>query len=102
MGTEVILIDAGGGPDYLPTLGKLAERMDAAGIKPEAITKVVFTHAHADHLWGVIDPLTNDTMFEKAEHVMTVTERDYWLAEDQVAKVPDAFNLNPWIGVGAT
>ena len=91
LGTEVILIDAGGGPDYLPTLGKLAERMDAAGIKPEAITKVVFTHAHADHLWGVIDPLTNDTMFEKAEHVMTVTERDYWLAEDQVAKVPDAF-----------
>lgn len=30
------------------------------------MTKVVFTHAHADHLWGVIDPLGGGSSFEKA------------------------------------
>ena len=97
LGAEVILIDTGGGPDFMPTLGKLPERLDAAGVKPETITKVIFTHAHADHLWGVIDPLTNDTMFEKAEHLMTAAERDYWLQEDVATRLPDAFKS---MGIG--
>ena len=91
IGKDVILIDTGGGADFVPTVGKLAERLDAASIKPEQITKVVFTHAHADHLWGVIDPLTGDSMFEKAQHVMTAAERDYWLQADIATRVPGAF-----------
>src|SRR5688572_23845891 len=35
-GNDVILIDTGGGPDYMPTVGKLSGRLEAAGIKPEA------------------------------------------------------------------
>ena len=90
-GNEVILVDTGAGPDFMPTLGKLAERLDSAGIKPESVTKVVFTHAHADHLWGVIDPLGGESMFEKAEHLIRSAERDFWLKDDVAASVPDAF-----------
>ncbi len=89
--TDTILIDAGGGPDFMPTLGKLHEQMLAAGFAPASITKIILTHAHPDHLWGVIDPLTSDTMFEKAEHVMTSAERDFWLQADVETRVPDAF-----------
>lgn len=90
-GNELVLVDTGAGPDFMPTLGRLADRLEPAGIKPEAITKVVFTHAHADHLWGVVDPLGGGTLFEKARHLMTATERDYWLNPSVESTVPDAF-----------
>lgn len=90
-GGDLILIDAGAGPDFMPTLGRFADHLDAAGIKPEAITKVVFTHAHADHFWGVIDPLGGGTLFEKARHMMTAPERDFWLRPDVESRVGDAF-----------
>jgi glyoxylase-like metal-dependent hydrolase (beta-lactamase superfamily II) len=89
--SDIILIDAGGGPDFMPTLGKLHEQMTAAGFAPESITKIILTHAHPDHLWGVIDPLTDDTLFEKAEHVMTLAERDFWLQPDVDTRVAEAF-----------
>lgn len=87
-GDALVLIDTGAGRDFMPGLGKLAERLDAAGVKPDDITHVIFTHAHADHLWGVIDPLGGDTLFEKAVHLMTAPERDFWLAEGVESRVP--------------
>ncbi len=90
-GGDLILIDAGAGPDFMPTLGRLADRLDAAGIKPEAITKVVFTHAHPDHFWGAIDPLGGGTLFEKARHMMTAPERDFWLDPNVESRAREAF-----------
>lgn len=90
-GNDLILIDTGAGPDFMPTLGKFFERFEAAGIKQDAITKVLFTHAHADHLWGVVDPLGGDTLFEKAEHLMTATEFGYWMQADIETKVAESF-----------
>ena len=90
IGSEVILIDTGGGPDFMPTLGKLAANMEAAGVKPEAVTKVVLTHAHPDHLWGVIDPFGTGTMYEAAQHFMAATEFDFWMRPDVDTRVPDA------------
>lgn len=89
-GTELILVDTGAGPDFVPTLGRLADRLEAAGMKPDAITKVVFTHAHPDHLWGVIDPLGGGSLFEKARHIMTAAERDFWLQADVDTKLGEA------------
>jgi glyoxylase-like metal-dependent hydrolase (beta-lactamase superfamily II) len=90
-GAERILIDAGAGPEFLPGVGKLERALAAAGFAPDSITKVVFTHAHPDHLWGAIDPLTGDTMFEKAAHLMTIVERDTWLQPDIEARSRDPF-----------
>ena len=91
LGAEVILVDTGGGPDFMPTLGKLGDRMQAAGIEPETITKVIITHGHPDHLWGVIDPLGGGTLFEKAQHLMPIVEFDFWMQSDVDARVPEAF-----------
>ncbi len=85
----LVVIDCGGTSDFMPTLGAFPERLERAGIKADDVTHVIFTHAHADHLWGVIDPLDDDTRFTKARHVMTSVERDYWLQPDLVDKVPD-------------
>lgn len=85
----LILIDTGGG-DFTPTIGKLADNLEAAGVAPDAVTHVVFTHAHGDHLWGVIDPLEDNTRFPKAKHIITAAERDFWTMPDVETKVPDA------------
>jgi glyoxylase-like metal-dependent hydrolase (beta-lactamase superfamily II) len=85
----LILIDAGGGGDFAPTLGKFSDSFDAAGLMPDAITHVVFTHAHADHLWGVIDPLDGGTRYPNARHMMTAAEFDFWTTPDRDKSVPE-------------
>ena len=77
LGSELILIDAGSGPDFAPARGKLPDNLEKAGINPEAITRVVFTHAHPDHLWGIIDPLDGGSLFPKARLHMPAAELDY-------------------------
>jgi len=76
-GDRVILFDAGAGPAFMPSAGSLSESLDAAGVTPEAVTDVVFTHGHPDHLWGVLDDF-DDLVFPNARYHMGQVEWDYW------------------------
>ncbi|MEZ5843118.1 MAG: MBL fold metallo-hydrolase [Hyphomicrobiaceae bacterium] len=86
---RTVLIDTGAGPDFMPTLGKLTENLEAAGIKAASVTDVVFTHAHADHFWGVLDPFGDESLFANARHVMSDHERNFWLSAGVESRVPD-------------
>ncbi|MGH7133281.1 MAG: MBL fold metallo-hydrolase, partial [Phycisphaerales bacterium] len=55
IGPEVILIDSGSGAGSKGTTGKLAANLAAAGIRPEQVTAVVISHAHGDHISGLVD-----------------------------------------------
>ena len=90
-GSELVLIDAGSGSHFQPTAGKLHENLEAAGIAPDRITKIVFTHAHADHLWGVLDDFGDADNFPKASYVIGAAEWDFWTSPDTVARLPDTF-----------
>src|SRR5437016_4145380 len=43
-GSELILVDTGSGPHFMPSAGRLADNLAAAGIDRDAITMVVYTH----------------------------------------------------------
>lgn len=73
-----ILIDAGGGPNWSATTGRLEEALAAEGILPEDITDLVFTHAHPDHIWGALDDFEELPRFPAARHLITAAERAYW------------------------
>ncbi|MEZ5856025.1 MAG: MBL fold metallo-hydrolase [Hyphomicrobiaceae bacterium] len=88
-GKTLALIDTGAGADFMPTLGRLADALDAMSIAADAITHVIFTHAHADHLWGVMDPFGDGSRWPKARHVMMGIERDHWLKAGIETQVPD-------------
>ena len=77
-GTHTVLFDVGAGPDFMPTAGKLSAALDALGVTPEDITHVVFTHAHPDHLWGVLDDF-DEPLFTNAQHMMGKAEFDFWI-----------------------
>lgn len=76
-GDNLVLFDAGSGPDFQSGAGRLADALDAAGVAPEDVTHVVFTHCHPDHLWGVLDDF-DDPLFSEAQHMMGQVEWDYW------------------------
>jgi len=77
-GNDYVLIDAGAGGTWEQTAGDLADSLEAAGIKPEQIGKVVLTHAHPDHLWGLIDDLDNSLRYPRAQYVVAAREFDFW------------------------
>jgi glyoxylase-like metal-dependent hydrolase (beta-lactamase superfamily II) len=90
-GTQTILIDAGSGSLFQETAGKLPENLVAAGIDPQSVTKIVLTHAHPDHLWGVIDDFDDAERFPNATYVIAPEEWDFWAHPDTPTKVPEAF-----------
>lgn len=77
-GDRTVLFDAGSGTGFMPSAGFLLDSLDAAGLYPEDITDVVFTHGHPDHLWGILDDF-DDVAFPEARLHMGRVERDYWL-----------------------
>jgi glyoxylase-like metal-dependent hydrolase (beta-lactamase superfamily II) len=89
-GSELILIDAGAGSNFQATAGKLEENMKAAAIDPASVTKVVFTHGHADHLWGAIDDF-DELRFPNASYVISKQEWEFWRDPNTPAKIPDPY-----------
>jgi glyoxylase-like metal-dependent hydrolase (beta-lactamase superfamily II) len=87
--TELVLIDVGAGPHFMPTAGKLVENMESAGIDRKAVTRVVLTHAHPDHLWGALDDFDNEPMFPNASYAISAAEWNFWMAEDVASRLPE-------------
>src|SRR5262249_11011631 len=87
--SETILIDVGAGPYNMTGARKLIENMDAAGIDRGSITKVVLTHAHPDHLWGLLDDFDDTLQFPNATYILPTAEFEFWIAEDAASRLPE-------------
>jgi glyoxylase-like metal-dependent hydrolase (beta-lactamase superfamily II) len=88
-GTNTVLFDVGSGPDFMPSAGKLLDTLDAAGVAPEDVTHVVFTHAHPDHIWGLLDEF-DEPVFAGATCLMGRAEWDYWWNPETVNTIGEA------------
>ncbi len=86
-GDELIMVDVGAGPNFMSTAGQLMDALDTAGIDPEAVTKVVFTHAHPDHIWGTVNDF-DELNFPNATYHMSEAEHAFWMADDVLTKLP--------------
>ena len=86
---SVVLFDAGAGANFMDGAGRLDEALEAAGIGAEEITDVVFTHAHPDHLWGILDDF-DDVRFPEARLHMPAAEWDYWRADGTLESIGEA------------
>lgn len=87
-GADLVLIDTGAGPNFMPTTGRLLANLEAAGIAPDAVTKVVFTHGHPDHLWGSLDDFEENPRFANATHYFPAAEWDFWSSENAERGLP--------------
>ncbi len=122
-GDDLILIDNGSGDKYQPTAGKLLDNLALNGVAPAAITKVVFTHAHPDHIWGTLlndgslalpnatyyvgeaefgfwsDPATENQMPEEFRSFAVGARRDLLAVQDRVQLVKEGDRIASGISV---
>lgn len=88
IGSDLILVDNGsGGKFQSETSGKLAENLAAANIDPASITKVVFTHAHPDHIWGTLKG-EGALLCPNAAYYVGESEWQFWTDPELISKMP--------------
>lgn len=88
-GERKSLFDAGAGPNFMASAGQLLSSMDEEGISPEAITDVIFTHGHPDHIWGILDDF-DEISFPRARLHFPRVEWDFWRADGTLEKMDEA------------
>ena len=84
-GDRLVLFDTGMGTAkaFGPTTGRLIKSINEAGIKPEDIDAVVFSHAHIDHIGGVVDD-SNKVLFPNAQFYLAQSDFDFWTDEGKL------------------
>ena len=90
-GKELVLVDVGGGMNWMPNAGKLTDNMRASGYEPEDVDKVILTHGHPDHIWGLIDEFEEAPRFPNAEYFISGTEWDFWTTDKAMNTLPEMF-----------
>jgi glyoxylase-like metal-dependent hydrolase (beta-lactamase superfamily II) len=92
-GTHQVLIDTGAGTELGPSLAKLTQNLVSVGIQPQDIDTVIITHAHPDHIGGIV---TSDghLTFPNAQYYISDAEWQFWMAPTldlSPLMIPDQF-----------
>jgi glyoxylase-like metal-dependent hydrolase (beta-lactamase superfamily II) len=92
IGDRLILIDAGtGGQTGGPKAGTLMKNLSAAGVEADAISAVVISHFHPDHIFGLMTKSPeNRPVFSKAEILVPAVEYKYWMDPGVTSTAPEA------------
>jgi glyoxylase-like metal-dependent hydrolase (beta-lactamase superfamily II) len=89
----VVLVDTGIGRFASGEgAGRLHESLGREGVEPGDIDCVVLTHAHPDHLGGLIDG--GELVFTRARHVMLAAEWEFWAEAGDSVPEPIAVGFN--------
>ncbi|WP_425436139.1 MBL fold metallo-hydrolase [Noviherbaspirillum humi] len=85
-GSKLVLVDAGAGKLFGPTLGNLAATLKAAGYQPEQVDEIYITHLHPDHIGGLAEG--EQRVFPNAVVRVDKHDADFWLSQANMDKAP--------------
>ena len=89
IGDKKIMIDTGSASAFGPAHGFSRPALASLGVKPADISAVLVTHAHIDHVSGLLDE-AGGAYFPNAEVVINEAETAFWLNPDIAAAAPEA------------
>ena len=75
---ELVLVDAGTAGCFGPSLGQVLGNLRAAGVRPEDVNHVLLTHAHPDHLCGLLTA-EGQVAYPNATVWLSAADAAYWL-----------------------
>lgn len=75
---KLILFDTGMGIFADERTGFLLKSLQKAGFSPKDVTDVFISHAHPDHIGGVVDK-QNQFIFPNADIFISKIEHDFWM-----------------------
>jgi glyoxylase-like metal-dependent hydrolase (beta-lactamase superfamily II) len=93
-GNRRTLVDPGIGPffpHFPPAGARLGPSLEAAGVPSESIDAVILTHAHPDHMGGLLDPQTEVPAFPNAEVLISEREFEFWTGDEAPAALEPIF-----------
>jgi len=106
-GSKLVMIDAGAGVFFGPTLGKLIANLKACGYQPEQIDEIYITHMHSDHVGGLVNG--DKIAFPNAVVRADRRDADFWLSKANMDTAPKEAkpvfegamaSINPYIAAG--
>jgi glyoxylase-like metal-dependent hydrolase (beta-lactamase superfamily II) len=85
-GNKLVLIDAGSGTFFGPTVGKLMANLKASGYQPEQVDEIYITHMHSDHAGGLVsgDKIAFPNAIVRADR----RDADFWLSKANMDAAP--------------
>ncbi|MYN06772.1 MBL fold metallo-hydrolase [Pseudoduganella aquatica] len=83
-GEQIILVDTGLGSQFsgFPRAGQFPARLKAAGIDLAAVTDVVITHMHMDHVGGLLAEGVKEQLRPDVRIHVAAAEVEFWDAPD--------------------
>lgn len=85
---QTVLIDSGGGTACGPAAGNVGAALAAAGVMPPQVDTVLLTHAHIDHVSGLVNA-AGQAIFPKARVKLHTDEAGLWLNDAAMDAAPD-------------
>jgi len=92
VGGKNILIDGGAGGAMGHVLGHARHRLAAIGVAPDSIDTLLITHAHVDHVNGLLDE-SGGALYPNADLFIHQAETDFWLSEAVQAQAPESAQM---------
>lgn len=89
-GKHKVLIDTGCGEGFQTTAGKLLKNLEAEGVKPADIDKIIFTHGHIDHVGGAFDA-SGAPVYPRARFLATKREWRCWVKRPETSELQHFF-----------